>query len=207
MHMEGGGSKSVFLIFSSDDTFRFYQGRLYYSDDPATKDPSPSSDVGTWVHWAGTFEATTKAMTVYRGGVKQELWSGGAASAASAVSAPVTWGARSFPDLNGLHGRAAHLRNSDPFTGSMDELRTYVGTALTADQLATVMSSTSTSQGGLISSLNFDTSNLLLDAACGSSSNATSSGNFTATTWRNYGVTATTGKVCGAVSSAGSVCA
>ena len=200
MHMQEG-IESVSLSFGRSDTFEFYSDdKNFLPSSATTKDPSPSSDIGTWVHWAGTFERTTYAMTVYRGGAKQALRNSDGdsigteniAGAASSVNSPITFGSSSS--------------GFSPFTGSMDELRTYVGIALAAAQLTSVMSSASTSQGGLISSLNFDTSNLLLDAACGSSSNATSSGNFTATASRNYGVTATTGKVCGAVSSAGSTC-
>jgi hypothetical protein len=79
----------------------------------------------------------------------------------------------------------------------MDELRTYVGVTLTADQLTSVMSSSDAGAiGGLVSYLSFsDPADLAMDhvpsTTCGEGSSTA--------------VGPTTGKVCGIVAAAGGV--
>jgi hypothetical protein len=186
------GSSSVYLQFSSSDRFGLsitdpHRGAKFGLSNAGkrgarTKNPLQSSDVGSWVHWAGTF-TVSRSIAVFKDGVTQELYvyrHGFSHSAyqigSTSVSSPVIWGRSSS---NGYY----------PFTGSMDELRTYVGVALTAGQLTSVMSSLATSDTFLVSYLAFQYDGLLnMDYKANNLCDSTSS--F---------VTSTTGKLCGAV--------
>ena len=86
------------------------------------------------------------------------------------------------------------------FTGAMDEIRIYVGPALTAAQVASIMTSDSVtkSEYGLVLSLSFDGHLVtgagmdpLLDSSCGGSNNAVT---------KQGGVWTIKGKICSALS-------
>jgi hypothetical protein len=146
-------------------------------------------DTGIWHHWAVTFDKTSLAMTIFRDGndVSTPIT---ATRALSSSSGPITVGAMKTPTLAEMF----------PFTGYIDEVRAYAGTALSSAEIKDIMTSTSSTDAFLVTYLafegdgtpyGFEGNNLNIDYAA-------------ITTCTGSASTATTapGKVCGAVSRA-----
>ena len=125
-----------------------------------TDTPFTDSEFTSWFHLAVTLDRDSLAMTVFRDGTPQTSTTTGATgTATSSYSGPVTIGSKRFSIGSGTTGAVdKDDEHSHMFTGAMDEIRIYVGVALTTAQVASVMTSASVikSEYGLVLSLSFD---------------------------------------------------
>lgn len=187
-------SASISLAVTSRGSSYFAPGmgwRFFARSPPITWTPNK------WYHIAGTLDADALTGQTYINGVKQALDGGRIQGSITKSTLPSKRGAVIWGGYDPVcEGRKDCVES--PFTGTMDELRSYVGVALSAGQLVALMTSVATSNPGLVSYFAFSNS----DHTPANAYFASGTNCAVETT----SVSATEGKVCGVVTAGKSVC-